>query len=93
MNDMQVCFFGCCIPLDVLIPALLAALYYYLGIDVMAYLPQSWRGKKTVANGDYTDGDGTATTASAKTGSCCSSSRSSKPASLPASKPRARRVA
>jgi hypothetical protein len=39
---LQFCIFGVCIPLDVVIPGILAWLYY-IGIDLLWFLPASWR--------------------------------------------------
>jgi hypothetical protein len=40
---MQICLFGFCIPLDVMVPAILGWLYY-IGVDFRRLLPASWMG-------------------------------------------------
>jgi hypothetical protein len=39
---VQLCLFGVCIPLDVIIPAMLGWLYF-IGVDLLWFLPPSWK--------------------------------------------------
>eukprot|EP01025_Chloroclados_australasicus_P031190 TRINITY_DN31525_c0_g1_i1.p3 TRINITY_DN31525_c0_g1~~TRINITY_DN31525_c0_g1_i1.p3 ORF type:complete len:169 (-),score=14.08 TRINITY_DN31525_c0_g1_i1:174-680(-) len=38
----MICLFGVCIPLDIIVPVLLGWLHY-IGVDLLFFLPQSWK--------------------------------------------------
>jgi hypothetical protein len=43
--NLQLCIFGVCIPLDIVLPGILGALYY-IGIDFRRFFAGAWVGRK-----------------------------------------------